>query len=135
MSKGIRISEKHGVNPMIPKCFWCGESKNEIVLLGKLKDDAKAPHGVAVDMNPCGTCAEYMKKGIICISIDESKTPPNAKPQDYYRSGGWAVITEEAVRRLPADADYISQALNCRVLFFSDAVWDSWGFLSRDGRV
>ena len=37
MSKGIEISPKHGVNPTIPICFWFGEEKGEIVLLGRVR--------------------------------------------------------------------------------------------------
>ena len=36
MSKSIRLSPAHGVNPTIPICFWCGNEKNEIALMGKL---------------------------------------------------------------------------------------------------
>ena len=43
MSRSIRISEKHGVNPTIPICFYCGEDKNEVALLGKLHGDKEAP--------------------------------------------------------------------------------------------
>ena len=36
---GIKISPKYGVNPTIPVCFWCGKQKNEIALMGHMKDD------------------------------------------------------------------------------------------------
>ena len=39
----MKLSPKHGLNPLIPGCFWCGESKNEIALLGRLPGDAEAP--------------------------------------------------------------------------------------------
>lgn len=32
----IKLSSKHGVNPTIPVCFFCGEEKNEIALLGRI---------------------------------------------------------------------------------------------------
>ena len=40
-TNSIKISQKHGVNPTIPICFWCGKEKNEIALLGKLPGDAE----------------------------------------------------------------------------------------------
>lgn len=42
MSKDIRVSEKHGVNPSITICPICGKETG-IVLLGKLKGDEEAP--------------------------------------------------------------------------------------------
>ena len=39
MSKSIRLSKEHGVNPTIPICFWCEKDKNEIAMLGKLKGE------------------------------------------------------------------------------------------------
>ena len=33
--KNIKISPKHGLNPLIPKCFFCGKEKNEIAILGR----------------------------------------------------------------------------------------------------
>lgn len=42
MSKGIRVSEKHGVNPSITICPICGK-ETSIALLGKLKGDKEAP--------------------------------------------------------------------------------------------
>lgn len=43
MSNSIRLSPKHGLNPSISVCFFCGEDKNEIILPGKLEGDAEAP--------------------------------------------------------------------------------------------
>lgn len=42
MSKGIRLSEKHGVNPSIIKCPLCNGDVG-IALMGKLKGDVEAP--------------------------------------------------------------------------------------------
>lgn len=57
----VRLSKKHGVNPTIPMCFWCGESKNEVVLLGKLKGDVQAPIHMVMDYEPCEACAKIFK--------------------------------------------------------------------------
>ena len=44
MSDSIKVSPKHGLNPTIPQCFWCGKDKSEIALLGKMdKEDSPAP--------------------------------------------------------------------------------------------
>ena len=41
MSNSIKLSEKYGVNPTIPVCFFCGMPKNEIALLGHIGDKRK----------------------------------------------------------------------------------------------
>lgn len=43
MSKGIRVSEKHGVNQSITICSICGKETG-IALLGKLKGDKKSSY-------------------------------------------------------------------------------------------
>lgn len=32
-NSGTKLSPKYGVNPTIPVCFWCGEDKNEVIIL------------------------------------------------------------------------------------------------------
>ena len=58
MSKDIKISPKYGVNPTIPVCFFCGEPKNEIALMGKMKGDIEAPKNMVLDYEPCEHCKE-----------------------------------------------------------------------------
>ena len=48
MSKGIQVSPKHGLNPTIPVCFWCGKERGEVALLGRLPGDAEAPKNVVL---------------------------------------------------------------------------------------
>jgi len=120
----IRLSPKHGVNPCIPKCFVCGEDKNEILLMGRLKGDMEAPKGMVFDQSPCEQCKEYMKQGIILISVDEEKTDD---PQNPWRTGGWAVIKQSAVERMPLDDRFKRSALKKRVAFLADKIWDSFG--------
>jgi hypothetical protein len=71
---GISVSEKHGVNPSIPICFYCGEGKNEVALLGKLKGDVEAPHYCLLDMEPCDLCKERRESGIHLIIVSGDQT-------------------------------------------------------------
>ena len=32
----IKLSPKHGLNPTIATCFYCGKDKNELILAGKI---------------------------------------------------------------------------------------------------
>lgn len=58
MSDDITLSPKHGVNPCIPLCAFCGEEKNQIALLGKLRDDKEAPKYAVIDAEPCDNCKD-----------------------------------------------------------------------------
>lgn len=64
MSKGIRVSEKHGVNPSITICPICGKETG-IALLGKLKGDKEAPMRMLSD--PCDDCVSKLDNDKIYI--------------------------------------------------------------------
>ena len=78
MSDSIEVSPKHGVNPFIPACFWCGELKSEIALPGRIRNDPKtgekvkggdfeAKHGTIIDYVPCEKCKKNMELGVRMI--------------------------------------------------------------------
>lgn len=99
----IKLSPKHGVNPSIPTCFWCGETKNEIVLFGRLKGDREAGmHCGVLDYNPCDKCQAGMDSGITLIECTTNPTIQNQREiqEGYYPTGAYAVITEDAVKRI-----------------------------------
>lgn len=125
MSK-IRLSNKHGVNPAVPKCFFCQKDKNEIILAGRLPGDAEAPRGAVWDMAPCDECQNYMRQGVICISVKDGETDQ----KNPYRTGGWAVVRDIAIERLRGVVDnkIIESILKFRFVFLEDAVWDKIGF-------
>jgi len=110
MSKRIKLSEKYGVNPTIPVCFWCGESKNEIALLGRLGDarkgeDIEAPKNMVLDYEPCDKCKENMALGVTLMEVQNEplheKQPEIQK--DLYPTSRWCVITREAADRIFGD--------------------------------
>lgn len=78
--KGIKLSPKHGVNPCIPICCWCGEEKNEIALLGKLKDDAGAPRNAVIDYEPCEECQAKFNMGVVFIEVTKNQPYKNVMP-------------------------------------------------------
>jgi hypothetical protein len=98
MAKGITLSKEHGVNPCIPVCFWCGEEKNEVALLGKLPGDAAAPMKAIIDFEPCDKCKAFMDQGITLIGVTTVQ-PENGVPSigdGLYPSGAWSVLREES---------------------------------------
>lgn len=116
MSKGIELSPKHGVNPTIPCCFWCGKKKNQIVLMGRIRrkeegkqratGDYEAPHGVVLDYEPCDECAEAFSQGvqlIECVTTIGDERPALTKDENgkpVYPTGRTVVITPESAQRV-----------------------------------
>ncbi len=91
MSKGILLSKKHGVNPALGLCAWCGKENGEVILLGKLKNDKEAPRHAVVHDEPCDKCKEVQGRGITLIEV-ESETGP--------RTGRWFVISREGAAKI-----------------------------------
>jgi len=126
----IQLHPKHGLNPTMDTCFYCGEAKN-ILLVGnhtqRFKEEGLADstgrmnHQIGVtDMEPCSNCAKYMKQGIILIS---TKDEINDEP---YRTGGWVVIKEEALKRM-INVELFEQIRKKHFAFVPDVVWDKLG--------
>jgi hypothetical protein len=102
-SDSITLSPKYGVNPTMPLCFFCGEEKNEIALLGKLPGDAKAPRHMWIpgDYTPCDKCREKWDKGIALIEASETPEFDNQPAMDNgcYPTGRVLVAPEDTVRK------------------------------------
>lgn len=119
----IPLSRKHGVNPSLGVCFLCGEESGEIILPGRLPGDQKAPHTGVWHKHPCPKCVEWQKQGVIFISVKAGEAGDNP-----YRTGGWCVIKDAAVERLPVDDKLKADVLKSRVCFMEDQAWDFFGF-------
>jgi hypothetical protein len=124
MSGSIRLSPKHGINPSLAVCFFCQKDRGDIILPGLMKGDTEAPRRAVWDKVPCDECKGYMSQGIIFISVDARLSTDQDNP---YRSGGWCVLTEDAVKRMLKPGDMRKSILKSRVAFIPDEVWDSIG--------
>lgn len=106
MSDSIRISPKHGVNPCIPICAFCGQEKNEIVFMGKLKDDAEAPMHAVLDYQPCDDCLSKWALGVPLVRVTSKEPAKGAVTLTendgikLYPTGQYTVVTPEAAKRL-----------------------------------
>lgn len=108
MTDSIKLSPKHGLNPCIPICFFCGEQKNEVALLGKLANDDEAPMKAVLNYEPCNTCKEIMDKGVTLIEVGTMPCIKNQPPiqNDFYPTGRYCVITLEAANRIFSDKEH-----------------------------
>lgn len=104
----IRLHPKHGLNPTVPVCFWCGEDKGEVALLGN-KYKGEAPPKMVLDYEPCTKCQELMKQGITMMEGDSASKlgrPPMNNGVDVAPTGRWVVIKEEAVSSLGLNPEF-----------------------------
>ena len=95
MSGSIRLSEKHGVNPSMGLCFFCGQENGEIILPGKMKGDVKAPRQAVWNYDPCDECKKLMGMGVMVIEVRAGSDPENP-----YRTGRLTVIKVGAAQRI-----------------------------------
>ena len=117
MSNGIEISPKHGLNPTIPVCFWCGKEKNEIALLGRIREkttnrfganvtkrdsDIEAPRRMVLDYEPCDECQKMWDSGVAVIEVQETPTLPNQPEiqKGLYPTSRYVVMTVEGANRV-----------------------------------
>ena len=109
----IELSPKYGANPMIPSCFWCGKPKEVITLVGRLRinpetgekernGDFKAEDGMVIDFEPCDTCKEQWKEGVVVAEALHKPMVKNTPPvttdsntgKPLYLTGRWTVLKE-----------------------------------------
>lgn len=88
---------KQKLEVAVVKCFFCGRDKGLIMNTRLTEKDAKVireVHNHAIDYEPCDKCKKLMKQGIILVSVRDGESPSNP-----YRTGGFVVIKEDAVKR------------------------------------
>lgn len=132
MSDSIKLSPKHGVNPTIPVCFWCGGDKNEIALMGKIdKEDSEAPRRLITNYEPCDKCKELFSKGVHVIGVTEQPMAQGMFPivndgkNTFYPTGSMFVAPEEWIREfLTANeqTSMIDDVLEKKTLLMPDAI-------------
>lgn len=124
MSNSIRVSPKHGLNATIPVCFFCGKLKNEIVMLGQIKEtkkrlteygttskevvdnDVKAPTHMVVDYNPCNDCMEKFKEGDLVVEVSAFPLEDGRPPiQGSYYPTGRHILVRKGILNLPENSN------------------------------
>jgi hypothetical protein len=91
----IRLSKKHGVNPMMVQCSLCAGDTNEIALLGHLPGDAEAPRKGVIPGAICDECKKMMAIGVVLVEVRDGTDKANP-----YRVGRIHCIKREAAERM-----------------------------------
>lgn len=123
----IKISEKHGVNPSVTVCFWCGGDVG-VALLGRLRGDVEAPRKIVLDYEPCDKCKEQMGRG---ISLFECTHTPTIEGQPEWGQGGgyptgrMVCVTEDAAQRWFADSPDFPRIMERRAVKLTREVFEA----------
>lgn len=148
MSNSIPIIGQEKSHVGMANCYFCGEPSKVLLETritrslsggpGELMKSLPRDCGV-VDMDPCSSCEELMKVGVILITVkpesfDEIERDrqewladenPEKKPffPNPYRTGGWFVVRDDMLERMKEDVP--------------DSVVDNllrrrWGFISHE---
>jgi hypothetical protein len=100
MNNSIRLHEKHGVNPTMGVCFFCGGETGEIGLLGYNKNK-EAPRHSVLSYHPCDLCAYTFSKGTLLIEVTASS--PDGRPEirkGLYPTGHYMLMKSGAAQRI-----------------------------------
>lgn len=100
--KKLRVSDKHGFNPCLNVCFFCGKDK-ELLLFGKLKGDAKAPKRAMANYIPCDECKKKMANGRAVIEVTLTDTGSMPIIDGAWPTGRWCIISKESAAKLFKD--------------------------------
>ena len=117
MSRSIEVSPKHGLNPTIPVCFWCGKEKNEIALMGRVREkdhngravrdsDVEMPMKAVLDYEPCDCCKNLFSQGvqvIECVEHIQDGRPAISKDEngnEVFPTGKHIVLRPEGAQRI-----------------------------------
>lgn len=114
------MSDDIGVALVKRACPVCAEVLDAEIILNTVLSKRRAAevkklHGECIGFldAPCAECQEFMRQGIILVTIDESKTTDHSNP---YRTGGFFVIKEEAIKRI-FNAEMAARLVETRVGF------------------
>lgn len=140
----IKLHSRFGVNPTMATCYICNEP-SEIILVGSstkpfrdagiaVSKDGEMPMNVGVmDGRPCSKCEGYMKQGVILISVRDDqeneiqKANTDKRLPNPFRTGGWVVIKDDAIRRMLNPPELVESVLRKRMCFVPDQAWDALG--------
>lgn len=130
----------------LTKCYFCQESFEIVMSTIFVSPDSERAkrfeemNGKVINMIPCQKCQGLMKQGVIIITIDDAKSGKDwwkEKMPNPYRTGGWVVLTDEAVVQMcdaiyqPKEAEQMKEwALGNRFMFLEHWVAEKIGLFA-----
>ena len=141
----IRPSPKYGLNPTRPICFFCGQEKNEIAFMGRMRDtrkvrtawggesavtddnDMEAPKHMILNYEPCDACREKFKEGVLMIEVEKADTDEKRRRQiqdGLVPNGKYCLLKEEPFNNIFGNQAGITRKAGDTVLMEAPMVED-----------
>lgn len=120
----IRLSEKHGVNPSMGVCFFCGEDDGTIALVGRLPGDKEAPRRACFSLEPCEKCQKKAKEEDFVFFVEMDATGPKGQMAP---TGRYVGVKAEVVRRLINPPELREAILAKRQALIASEDWRQMG--------
>lgn len=128
MGKGIRLSQKYGLNAGMIVCFWCGESIG-VAVHGHVAGDKNMCYSkVIADYEPCDKCKEIRAKGVTAIettTVEIIGLPPFRQDQnghDVWPTGFWVVISDDGIKKMLREGKLRDSVLKSRVMMIDSEI-------------
>lgn len=117
----IRLDPKHGLNPSMGICFFCGGDTGEIALVGFNKGE-EAPRKTVISYDPCNTCKEHMSRGLTVIECADQPNGVGQPPiqKDSYPTSRFSVIKLDSRLAIEIKQTY---GENCRHIFMHPDIY------------
>lgn len=131
MKPHVFLHPKHGINPTIAVCAWCGEDRGEVAMLGR-SIPGQALQRTILDYMPCETCKADMQKGIAFIEVDSAeklKRPPLAPDGTMSvvaPTGRWLVLSNEAFEKLPLSEESKNGIVDAGRCILEVGLFEAW---------
>jgi hypothetical protein len=123
-----------GIQVIMTKCYYCLEN-NTILMnrrVGHKDKRLEEMNGKVIDAEPCSRCAKFMQDGIILITIDYEKSDEGwdddkTEIPNPHRTGGFFVVTEDALKRIMAGHESLQAVLDLRWAFVDHKLAEAIG--------
>ena len=105
MDRGIMLHPKFGLNPTMPVCFYCGEERGEIALLGA-RYRGEAPKNMVIDIEPCDECKKKYANYTLLVEVRQEwdVRAYHKRQKGPVPTGRWAAVRKECLdedKRVP----------------------------------
>lgn len=137
---GINLSPKHGVNPVLLSCFFCGGDAG-LMMVGKVSrkklidqmgidpsmidghGDDVTIRGRICDGSICSRCEEVKEKAIFIVQVRDGEEGERKNP---FRTGKMVAIKEEAAERMFQPA-FFEAVKKSRMAYCPESAWRNLG--------
>jgi len=82
----VRVSKKHGLNPSMEVCFWCGEHTGSVIMFGRVKGDEEAPREAVISTIHVRHVKNIGVKELLLLSVRERQSITNLQYKSIRRT-------------------------------------------------